>query len=105
VLSQTVAQRSREIAVRTALGARQSDILRLVTRQALSIIAVGVIAGIAAATALARSMSSFLYGVTPYDKLTYALVPLFLLVVATIACLAPARRAVKLDPVQVLRSN
>ena len=105
VLSQTVAQRSREIAVRTALGARQSDILRLVTRQALSIIAVGLIAGMAAATALARSMSSFLYGVTPYDKLTYALVPLFLLVVATIACLAPARRAVKLDPVQVLRSN
>jgi len=105
VLSQTVAQRSRELAVRAALGAAPSDILRLVVGQGLSIAVAGLIVGLAAAAVLARSMSSFLYGVTPLDGPTYLVVPLFLLGVATVACLAPARRAIKVDPVQVLRSN
>jgi ABC-type lipoprotein release transport system permease subunit len=100
-----VAQRSRELAVRAALGAAPSDILRLVVGQGLSIAVAGLIVGLAAAAVLARSMSSFLYGVTPLDGPTYLVVPLFLLGVATVACLAPARRAIKVDPVQVLRSN
>jgi putative ABC transport system permease protein len=105
VLSQAVSQRSREIAVRAALGAAPSDILRLVVGQGLTIAVTGLIAGLAAAAVLARSMSTFLYGVTPLDTLTYLIVPLFLLAVAIVACLGPAHRAIKVDPVQVLRSN
>ena len=105
VLSQTVAQRSREIAVRTALGARPSDILRLVARQGLVIASVGLIVGLAAAAMLARSMASILYGVTPHDGLTFILVPSLLTIVATVACLGPAWRAMQVDPVKVLRSS
>lgn len=103
VLSQTVAQRSRELAVRAALGARPSDILRLIARQGLAIAVAGSIVGVAGAAVLANSMASFLYGVTPHDRLTYILVPLLLLAVATIACLGPAVRAMRMDPVRVLR--
>ncbi|HEU4935078.1 MAG TPA: ADOP family duplicated permease [Vicinamibacterales bacterium] len=105
VLWQTVAQRSREIAVRSALGAQRLDILRLVARQGLAITAAGLIAGVAGAAALAGSMATFLYGVTPYDGLTYVLVPMLLLVVSTIACLGPALRAMRVDPVRVLRGQ
>ena len=105
VLSQTVAQRSREIAVRAALGARPSDILGLMARQVLAITTAGLIVGVGAAAVLARSMSSFLYGVTPHDRLTYALVPLLILGVATIASLGPALRASRVDPVRVLRGH
>jgi len=105
VLSQTVAQRSREIAVRAALGARPSDILGLMARQVLAITTAGLIVGVGAAAVLARSMSSFLYGVTPHDRLTYALVPLLIFGVATIASLGPALRASRVDPVRVLRGH
>jgi predicted permease len=105
VLSQTVALRSREIGVRTALGARPSDILGLVARQGLAITTVGLVVGMAAAAMLAQSMASFLYGVTPHDRISYVLVPLLLLAVATIACLGPALRAIRVDPVRVLRGQ
>jgi putative ABC transport system permease protein len=105
VLSQTVVERSREIAVRSALGARPKDIVRLVVRQGLAITAAGLIAGLVCAGLVARSLSWFLYGITPYDRLTYLGVPLILLAVAMVACLVPARRAARLDPVQVLRST
>ena len=105
VLSQTVAQRSREIAVRTALGARPSDIVRFVVAQGLAVSAAGLAIGLVTARVLARSMSSFLYGVAAHDWLTYILVPLVLLAVAALACFLPARRAARMDPVQVLRSG
>jgi ABC-type antimicrobial peptide transport system permease subunit len=105
VLWQTVAQRSREIAVRSALGAQRLDILRLVARQGLAITVAGLIAGVAGAAALAGSMATFLYGVTPYDRLTYLLVPMLLLGVSTIACLGPALRAMRVDPARVLRGQ
>jgi len=105
VLWQTVAQRSREIAVRSALGAQRGDILRLVARQGLAMTATGLIVGIAGAAVLARSMATFLYGVTPHDGLTYVLVSLLLLAVSTIACLGPALRAIRVDPVRVLRGQ
>ncbi len=105
VLSQTVAQRSREIAVRTALGARPSDIVRFVVAQGLAVSAAGLAIGLVTARVLARSMSSFLYGVTASDWFTYILVPLVLLAVAALACFVPARRAARMDPVQVLRSG
>jgi putative ABC transport system permease protein len=103
VLSQTVAARSREIAVRSALGARPAQIVRLVVGQGLAITGAGLMVGISAAAALARSMASLLYGITPLDWLTYTVVPLTILAVAATACFVPARRAAGLDPARVLR--
>ena len=105
VLSQTVAERSREIAVRSALGARASDIMRLIAGQGLAITGAGLIIGAGLAAVLARSLSTILYGITPHDRVTFIAVPLVLLCVSIVACLVPARRAIKLDPVQVLRSS
>jgi predicted permease len=104
VLSYTVAHRTREIGVRTALGARTADIVALVVRQAVVISACGAAAGLWLAYVLARYVSGFLYGVTPHDALTYVSVPLVLLVVAVMACVVPARRAARVDPLQALRS-
>jgi predicted permease len=103
VVSYSVAQRSRELAVRAALGAQTSDIVGLVVRQGLTIAVGGIAIGLIAAVVLTRSMSTFLYGVTPHDALTFVSVPLVLLVVTAIACLVPARRAARLDPLRVLR--
>jgi putative ABC transport system permease protein len=103
VLSYTVAQRSRELAVRTALGARPIDIIRLVLHQGLAVTAAGLVVGLLASVALARSIAALLYGVTPHDGVTYALVPIVVLVMASAACFAPARRASRLDPLQTLR--
>jgi ABC-type antimicrobial peptide transport system permease subunit len=103
VLSYTVAQRSREIAVRSALGAQPGDNMRLVLRQGLSVAVAGLVVGLGAAAAMTKAMSGFLYGVTRFDAVTYAVVPLVLLGVATVACLVPAWRAARLDPLKVLK--
>jgi ABC-type antimicrobial peptide transport system permease subunit len=103
VLSYSVAQRSREIAVRSALGARPSAIVRLVVVQGLAVALAGTVAGLVLSLALGRWISTFLYGVTPHDPLTFIAVPLALLTVAAVACFVPARRAATLDPLQVLR--
>ena len=103
VLSYSVAQRSREIAVRSALGARPADNMRLVLRQGIAVTGVGLVAGLAASAALTRAMAGFLYGVTRWDAVTYVVVPLVLLGVATVACLVPAWRAARLDPLKVLK--
>lgn len=105
VLSYTVAQRSREIAVRTALGARRSDIIALILRQGLAVTAAGLVVGIAGAFALTRWISALLYGITPHDRFTYIAVPIVLAVVSAAACLAPALRAARLDPLRVLREG
>ena len=104
VLSFTVAQRSRELAVRAALGARPSDIVRLVLRQGLIVTSVGLAAGLLGSAALARSMGTLLYGVTPHDAVTYVIVPALVICMAAAACFAPALRAARLDPLRVLRS-
>jgi putative ABC transport system permease protein len=104
VLSYLVAQRSREFGLRTALGARPVDIVRLVVRQGLWATISGAAAGLVAAVALTRSLSALLYGVTPYDELTFVAVPLGLVLVAAAACAAPARRAARLDPLRALKS-
>jgi putative ABC transport system permease protein len=103
VLSYAVAQRSREIAVRTALGATPAQILGMVIRQGLTIAGAGILVGVAAAVALARSLATLLYGVTSHDTVTFVSVPLLLLAVTAIACFVPARRAARLDPLRVLR--
>ena len=93
VLSFSVAQRTRELAIRAALGASRREIVRLVLRQGLSVTLGGIAAGMLASTWLTRVLSTQLYGVTPHDRLTFALVPLVLLAVGALACLLPARRA------------
>jgi len=105
VLSYTVAQRTREIGVRTALGAQSRDIVGLVFRQGIAIAAVGAAIGLAGAAVAVRWLSTFLYGVTAFDAASFLVVPLVLAGVTIIACLVPARRAARVDPLQALRSN
>jgi len=103
VLSYSVAQRAREIGVRTALGARTADIIGLVLRQVAVIAAVGIAAGVCAAYAASRSLATVLFGVSPHDAMTFVAVPIVLVIVAGIACVVPARRAARIDPLAVLR--
>ena len=103
VLSYAVAQRSREIGVRTALGAQVHDIVALVLRQAIAVSAAGVAAGLWAAFVLTRYLSAFLYGVTRGDAVSYAAVAVAVVLVVAVACIVPARRAARLDPIEVLR--
>jgi predicted permease len=103
VLSYTVSQRHREIGVRMALGAQRPDILRLVLRQGLLLIVVGLALGLAGSLGVTRFLKTMLFGVTPTDPLTFAAVPALLFVVALAACYLPARRATKVDPIQALR--
>ena len=104
VLSYAVAQRSRELAVRTALGARPLDIVRLVLGHTLAVTSAGLVAGLLGSLALMHSLGSLLYGITPHDGITYAGVSAILIVVTAAASFAPARRAARLDPVQALRA-
>jgi ABC-type antimicrobial peptide transport system permease subunit len=104
VLSYTVAQRTREIAVRTALGARRSDVVRLVFRQGFVLVATGLAMGLAVSFAAAQYLSTLLYGVRPHDWLSFAAVSLTIAVIAFIACLVPALRAARTDPLIAMRS-
>ena len=103
VVSYSVAQRTREIGLRMALGAQTRDVLRLVLRQGGALILAGVLAGVVAALAATRALSSLLYGVSTTDASVFLLVALLLSAVALLACLVPARRATKVDPMVALR--
>jgi len=103
VLSLSVAARRRELAIRTAMGAGQRNIMKLVLGEGLRLIAVGVAAGLTAAIALSQVLRSFLFEVEPTDPVTLIAVGLLFVGVALLACWAPARRAAKVDPLEALR--
>ena len=105
LLSYTVAQRRGEIAIRMALGARRGDVLALVMRQGAALVATGAIVGLAAAAAGSRILQTFLFGVAADDTLTFVAAPLVLIAAALLACYVPARRATRIAPMEVLRSE
>jgi putative ABC transport system permease protein len=105
VISYSVAQRTRELGIRIALGAQRSDVLRLILRQGMTLVAAGVIFGIAASLGLTRLIASLLYGISASDPLTFFLLSAALMFVAFIACWLPARRASAVDPIIALRAE
>jgi predicted permease len=103
VISYMVGQRTNEIGLRIALGAQHRDVLRLVLGEGARMALAGVAAGIVAALALTRLMGNQLFGVTPQDPLTFAVVAIVLMLVALLACYLPARRAMRVDPMVTLK--
>jgi len=105
VLAYSVALRQREIGVRMAVGARRSDVVRLVLGQGMRLTVAGLLIGLAAAAGLAPALESLLFGVAPRDLATFLAVPLLLAAVAGVACALPAARAASLSPVETLRTE
>ncbi|MDX6498761.1 MAG: putative transport system permease protein [Blastocatellia bacterium] len=103
VIAYSVAQRTREIGIRIALGAQTPDVLKLIVRNGMTLTMVGVAIGLGGAFAFTRLMASLLFEVTTTDAITVALVSVGLLGVALLACFIPARRATKVDPIIALR--
>jgi putative ABC transport system permease protein len=105
VMSHAVAERTREIGVRMALGAQAGNVMRMVLRHGMALAVAGVTIGLAASFALTRVISDLLFGVQPTDPTTLVAITLLLLTVALISCLIPARRATKVDPLVALRHD
>jgi len=103
LLAYMVGQRSREIGIRMALGARREDIQRMFLRKGVALAGVGIVAGLVVSASSASVMASLLYGVRPHDGVVFLIVPLLLFAVAVLASYLPARRAAKVDPLSALR--
>jgi ABC-type antimicrobial peptide transport system permease subunit len=103
VTSYYVTQRTHEIGVRMALGAQIVDVLKLVLKRAMLLAIVGIVIGTAGAVAATRYMTTLLFGVKPFDVVTFVAVAVVLALVVFVACIVPARRAAKIDPLEALR--
>jgi len=105
VIACSVGQRTREFGIRMALGARQDQLLLMVLSESVRTLAIGLTIGVAGALTVARLVRSLLFGIGPADPLTLSLMAAILLLAALIASYVPARRAVKIDPMVVLRDE
>jgi putative ABC transport system permease protein len=103
VMAVSVAQRTHELGIRVALGAQRRDVIGLVMGQGVKLVGIGIALGLVGASALTRVLTTLLYEVKPTDPLTFLAAPVLLIVVAILACWAPARRATKVDPLTALR--
>ena len=105
VMSYSVTQRTQEIGIRIALGAQAGDVVRMIVRQGMTLVLAGLVLGLAGAFAVTRIMASLLFGVSPRDALTFIAVSVLLAGIALLACLIPARRATRIDPVVALKEQ
>jgi putative ABC transport system permease protein len=103
VMSFSVAQRTRELGIRMALGAHAADVLRLVLKEGMILVGLGITLGLTVAALVTRLLASFLYSTSPMDAMTFASIPVILTLVALVACYLPARRATRIDPLIALR--
>ena len=103
MIAYSVAQRTREVGLRVALGAHRSDVLSLLLRRALGVTTAGVALGLAGSLALTRLLTAFLFQISPADPMTYAAIAIVFVVVALAASYVPVRRAMRVDPMTVLR--
>jgi putative ABC transport system permease protein len=105
VLAYSVAERTREIGIRMALGGRSIQIVTMVLREAAWIVGTGLVLGLAGSLSLSRLLGTLLFEITPTDTATYVSIALLLLVISVIACVIPARRAAGIDPVLALKHD
>jgi putative ABC transport system permease protein len=105
VVSYAVSQRRREIGLRMAIGAAPRDVLKMILGGGMKLALIGVVAGVVAALALTRLVSTLLFDVTPFDPLSYGVTSALLLAVAGLACYIPARRAMRVDPLVALQAE
>jgi len=103
VMSESVASRTHEIGIRMALGAQAADVLRMVVRQGMALAAIGIGIGLFGAFWLTQFLSRLLFEISPTDRITFLLIPLIVALIVLCACLIPARRATKVDPLEALR--
>jgi putative ABC transport system permease protein len=104
-MSYSVAQRTREIGIRIALGARRADVLQMTVKQGLKLVGAGMVLGLLAAILLTRVMASLLFGISATDPITFIGISVVLLAVAILASYVPALRATRVDPIVALRAQ